>query len=158
MRVTPPNRVSHSYRQRLDATPERVFPLLCPVRELEWAVGWAPLAVVSASGVAEADCVFVTPGEPAATWYVTRHEPERGFVEFIKVVPEVTACRITIRLQAAGAGCEADVTYTHTSLGPRGDEFLRGFTAEHYRGFMQEWERELNHFLATGRMLGSQGG
>lgn len=39
--------------------------------------GWDPLLVVSASGVAERDCAFVTAGPPAnAIRYVTRHEPE----------------------------------------------------------------------------------
>jgi hypothetical protein len=155
MQVEAPNRVSHSYRQQLAAPADRVFPLLCPVRELDWAVGWAPLAVFSTSGVAERDCTFLTPAAPhAAVWYVTRHEPPR-VVEFVKITPEVTACRITIGLSPYGAGCTADVTYMHTSLGPRGDEFVRGFTAEHYRDFMQAWERELNHYLATGRMLGA---
>ena len=30
---------------------------------------------------------------------------------------------------------------------------MASFTAGHYRQFMQDWERELNHFLATGRKL-----
>jgi hypothetical protein len=37
-------RVTHTYTQKLDATPERVFPLLCPVREAEWADGWQATA------------------------------------------------------------------------------------------------------------------
>ena len=155
MRITRPVRVSHTYRQTLAASPERVFPLLCPVREAEWAAGWAPLAVVSTSGVAEPDCVFVTPAEPDdAIWYITRHEPDDLLVEFLKITPGVTACRIVIKLSGNERECAADVTYTHTSLGPRGDEFVAGFTAEHYRHFMQDWERELNHYLATGRKLG----
>jgi hypothetical protein len=155
MKITAPNRASRTYRQRIDAPPERVFPLLCPVREADWAAGWAPLAVMSVSGLVETDCVFVTPAEPVnAIWYVTRHEPADFFVEFVRITPEVTACRLSIRLAGDRDGCTADVTYTHTSLGPRGDEYVRAFTAAHYREFMQTWERELNHYLATGRMLG----
>ena len=30
-----PNRVKHSYTQSISGTPDQVFPLLCPVRELE---------------------------------------------------------------------------------------------------------------------------
>ena len=33
-------RIIHTYRQTIDATPEKVFPLLCPVREAEWLDGW----------------------------------------------------------------------------------------------------------------------
>jgi hypothetical protein len=30
---------------------------------------------------------------------------------------------------------------------------VRSFTEAHYERFMQDWERRLNHFLETGRML-----
>lgn len=148
MNVVFPVRVSRAYTQSLVAPPERVFPLLCPVREADWIQGWDPLLVVSTSGVAEPDCVFVTPASPAdAIWYVTRHEPAAGYLEMIKVTPEVTACRLTIRLRRTAEGCEADVAYTHTSLGPQGDEFVRGFTEASYVRAMQQWEARLNHYL-----------
>ena len=154
MRLCSPNRVTHTYRQRLQAAPATVFPLLCPVRETEWANGWLPELVISASGVAEPDCIFVTPADPAnAIWYITRHEPEKLFVEMLKITPGVTACRVGIQLAAEGSECIADVTYSHTSLGPAGDEFVAKFTAEYYREFMQVWEKELNHFLKSGRSL-----
>lgn len=149
MKIVAPLRVTRTYTQHLVAPSATVFPLLCPVREAEWIPGWDPQLVVSASGVAEPDCVFVTAAEPAdAIWYVTRHEPQAGFVEMIRITPEVTACRLTIRLRDAEGGCEADVAYAHTSLGPRGDAFVASFTEEHYRAFMKEWETRLNGYLA----------
>jgi hypothetical protein len=151
MHITKPNRATHTYRQTLQAPPEKVFPLLCPVREAEWAVGWDPELVVSSSGVAERDCVFITPDKPAnAIWCITRHEPERWFVEMLKILPDVTACRLTIQLSENGDGCFADVTYSHTSIGAAGDEFVAKFTADYYEKFMQVWEKALNHFLKTG--------
>ena len=153
MRIVPPRRASHTYTQRLAGTPAAVFPLLCPVREADWIEGWDPLLVVAASGVAERDCVFVTGSEPHdAIWYVTRHEPD-AFVEMLKITPEVTACRLAIALRAAPGGCEADVSYMHTSLGPDGDAFVASFTADYYRQFMQDWERRLNHYLVNGTAL-----
>ncbi|HEX6850978.1 MAG TPA: hypothetical protein VF139_06190 [Candidatus Polarisedimenticolaceae bacterium] len=149
MKLVSPRRASHTYRQTLNAPAAKVFPLLCPVRELEWAEGWEPRLVVSASGVAERDCVFTTPSEGTeAIWYVTRHEPDAGLVEMLKITPGVTACRLEIRLHPASRGCAADVTYTHTSLSPAGDAFVDRFTEAYYREFMQAWERELNAFLA----------
>jgi len=156
--IRPLNRVTHRYTQRLIAPPEAVFPLLCPVREADWIDGWNPLLVLSISGVAEPDCVFVTDASPYdAIWYVTRHEPERGFVEMIKITPEVTACRLTIRLRAAGGGSEAEVSYNHTSLGPQGDLFLATFTAEYCVQFMREWEERVNYYLRHGQALRSAG-
>jgi hypothetical protein len=151
MNVAPPVRVRRSYTQRLVAEPSVVFPLLCPVREGDWIEGWDPLSVVSQSGVAEEDCVFVTPGSPHdAIWYVTRHEPERGFVEMLKITPSLTACRLSIQLAPAPGGCEAMVTYMHTSLGPAGDDFVATFTDVHYQDFMRDWEGRLNHYLTHG--------
>src|ERR1043165_4673973 len=148
MDITKPNRAKHTYRQRLKGSPKKVFPLLCPVREAEWAVGWSPERVISNSGVAERDCVFVTSETSGpGIWYITRHEPENLFVEMLKVVPDGTACRLEIQLSPDGAGCVADITYCHTSLGPVGDEFVAKFTPEYYRTFMEAWENELNHFL-----------
>lgn len=153
MDVRPPNRVIRSYAQHLHAPPQRVFPLLCPVREADWIDGWDPRLVISASGAAERDCVFVTPGAPQdAIWVVTRHEPQ-DFVEMLKVTPGLTVCRLSIALHAAGAGCDAVVTYAYTSLGPAGDALVDGFTDAHYARFMQDWEARLNHFLATGTRL-----
>lgn len=154
MNIRPPNRVTHTYTQRLVAPPAAVFPLLCPVREADWIDGWNPLQVLSHSGLAEPDCVFVTDAEPFdAIWFITRHEPERGFVEMIKITPDVTACKLTVQVRAAGAGSEADVTYSHTSLGPQGDVFVASFTAEYYVQFMREWEERMNHYLAHGTAL-----
>lgn len=154
MLIRPPNRVSRTYTQRLVAGPERVFPLLCPVREADWIEGWDPLVVLTGSGVAEPDCVFVTQADPhPAVWYVTRHEPERGFVEMLKLTPEVTACRVTIDVRPAGDGSEATITYSHTSLGLEGDAFLDTFTEAYYRDFMAEWEARINHYLEHGTML-----
>jgi len=154
MHITKPNRATHTYRQSLHAPPAKVFPLLCPVRETEWAEGWLPDLVISNTGVAERDCVFITPDNAGkAIWYITRHEPEKWFVEMLKILAGVTACRLTIQLSENGDGCFADVTYSHTSIGPAGDEFVAKFTADYYQKFMQAWEKALNHFLKTGCRL-----
>ena len=152
MQINPPNRVAHTYVQRLVAPPGEVLPLLCPVREADWIEGWDPLLVLSDSGVAEPDCVFVTPEDPEnAIWYVTVHEADH--VQMVRVTPGVTACRLDIELSATGAGCEAKVTYMHTSLGEDGDAFLETFTAPYYERFMRGWEARLNHYLRTGECL-----
>ena len=88
MNITRPNRVTRTYKQRLVAEPSKVFPLLCPVREADWIEGWNPISVITSSGVGETDCVFVTSAAPHdAVWYITRHEPENGFVEMLKITP-----------------------------------------------------------------------
>lgn len=154
MNITKPNRVTRSYTQRLVAEPSAVFPLLCPVREADWLEGWDPVSVVTHSGVAEPDCVFVTPAAPSnAVWYITRHERDKGFMEMLKIIPLVTACKLTIQLRPVATGSEACITYTHTSLGPEGDSFVASFTEDYYRRFMQDWEKRINHYLLHGAAL-----
>lgn len=159
MKITKPIRSTRTYVQKLIAEPAAVFPLLCPVREADWIEGWDPPLVISTSGLAEPDCVFITSAEPIdAIWYVTRHEPAEGFVEMLKITPSVTACRLTIQLRPRVSGSEAEITYCHTSLGPKGDEVITSFTEEFYRKFMQNWEVRVNHYLRHGTALRATGG
>ena len=159
MKIVKPARATRTYTQRLVADPAAVFPLLCPVREADWIEGWDPLLVISTSGVAERDCVFTTSAEPRdAIWYITRHEPGAGFVEMLKITPNVTACRLTIQLRPVASGSEAAITYSHTSLGPEGDTFVAAFTDEFYQKFMQDWESRLNHYLRHGTALTARSG
>ena len=154
MEIRTPRRVTRTFTQHLAAEPSRGFPLLCPVREADWIEGWDPVLVWSASGVAERDCVFVTAGESAqAIWFIIRHEPESGFLEMLKITPGVTACRLSIQLRGSLKGTDAAITYSHTSLGPAGDDFVEKFTEEHYRRFVRDWESRLDHYLITGEAL-----
>ena len=154
MRKARPNRVTRSYTQRIDAPPVTVIPLLCPTREAEWLHGWDPVVVYSESGVAEPDCVFLTRAHGHdAVWIITRHEPARGLVEMLKVTPEITVCKLTIEVRAEGEGSAVTVTYSHTSLGPRGDAFVAAFDEPTYVAFMEDWERRMNHFLRHGVAL-----
>lgn len=156
MKIERPIRATRTYTQHLVAAPTVVFPLLCPVRESEWIEGWDPTSVISFSGVAEPDCVFTTPSGPNnAIWYITRHEPHNGFVEMLKISPMITACRLTIQLHPTATGCDATITYSHTSLGPEGDAFVTSFTEDYYCQFMKDWESRMNHFLVHGNSLHS---
>lgn len=155
MRVEKPNRVSRSYTQHLGAPPGEVFPLLCPVRETEWVNDWRPRLVLSDSGVAEPDCVFITPGIPEdALWLMTVHDPEAFCLEIIKIIPGVVVGKISIALAPEGDnGCTSKITYAYTALSEHGARALEEFTETHFRGFMETWEKELNHFLSTGVKL-----
>jgi hypothetical protein len=153
MQIVAPYRVRRTYRQHLVAPPEKVFPLLCPVRECEWVQGWDPDLVVTSSGAAERDCVFVTSDRGRdATWIVTRFDPASWTLELVKVTPGVTVGQITAVLTGEPGGTAADITYQHTALSEAGRTFVDGFTEEFYEAFMKEWEASMNHYLTTGEM------
>lgn len=153
-----PNRVKHAYTQTVSGTPDQVFPLLCPVREHDWAPGWSTDWVLSTSGLVEQECMFQTPrptnAKAASIWIVTRHVPAAFEVEMYKVTPGHTVGKLEISLTAQGTtGTSARISYEFTSLGPDGDTFLAEFTAEWYESFMQGWETAINHYLKTGEQL-----
>jgi len=153
MKIVEPYRIERTYEQHIEASPDDVFPLLCPVREAEWVPQWDPSVVITHSGVIEPGCVFVTRAEPSdAIWVVTRHEPDRHRVEFIKVTPGLTVGRIRIHLVAEGeAQTRARISYMHTALSPQGEEFVDSFSEPFWREFMQDWETRLNDYLGAAR-------
>lgn len=151
------NQVSRSYIQRIEAPPERVFPLLCPVREAEWLDGWAYELIHSESGLAEEGCVFRTRWDdfPETVWMVTRHDALSGRVEFARVTAGLVATRLGLRLEPAPGGATAlHVVYAHTPLSAEGAAFVEAQYGEReFHGAMAWWEKSMNHFLATGRTL-----
>ena len=155
MKVEKPQRISRSYTQSLGAPPERIFPLLCPVREADWVPDWNPELILSNCGVAEAECVFRTPDSPDnAIWIITQFDPENYALEMYKVRPNHTVGKLEIALVSDGPGAtKADIAYTYTAIGPVGEAFLSDFTEEWYLDFMVQWEKALNHYLSTGEKI-----
>jgi hypothetical protein len=148
MMVKAPVRATHTYVQHLVAPPGEVFPLLCPVREMDWVPGWEPGVVISASGVAERDCVFTTPdGEHEAIWTIVEHDPEAHAVEMLKVTPGYTVTRLRITLAPEPDGTAATITYSYTALSEEGERFVATRTPEAYEAFMREWEEQMNRYL-----------
>ncbi|PKK89775.1 MAG: hypothetical protein CVV64_12680 [Candidatus Wallbacteria bacterium HGW-Wallbacteria-1] len=143
-------KATRTYTQKMKSSAKRVFPLLCPVRELEWVQEWPLEKVFTKSGYAEEDCVFLTRTESRerAIWYITRHEPENYFLEMVKITPSETGCKFQIKLEETGADtCDSTITYTYVALTPKGKEFVESFTDENYQRFMKKWEKMLNNYL-----------
>ena len=154
MNVVKPHRVTRSYTQNLIAKPDQVFPLLCPVRESEWVNGWHPRLVVTQSGLAELDCVFVTAAGPQeAIWMITQHDPVAHHLEIIKLIPGIVVGKIVIQLTDTPGGSTAEISYSFIALGPDGNRVVSEFTQKHFDEFMLTWETELNHFISTGERL-----
>ncbi|RPJ56702.1 MAG: hypothetical protein EHM23_22825 [Acidobacteria bacterium] len=112
------------WTSELEAQPEEVFPLLCPVREYEWLEGWKCEMIYSESGVAEANCIFETKfrGE-SATWAVSRYEPPKR-IEFVVVTPQIQVCRLDISLEPSEKGTRLRWVRIFTGLSDRGNETI----------------------------------
>ncbi len=157
-------RVTHEYTQTNSAPPEKVFPLLCPVREADWAPGWQYRLIYSESGVAELACVFATPnppssgsdGSPEKTWIVTDYDPAAFRIGFVWINPGRVATEIRIQLKSAShASTQASIRYRYTGLSEEGNREIVTYDEKWFRNMMQDWEAAINHYLTTGKKIGT---
>ncbi|HEX7488407.1 MAG TPA: hypothetical protein VF341_05835 [Anaeromyxobacteraceae bacterium] len=155
-------RVVHSFIFHVGAAPERVFPLLCPVREYDWIDGWACQLVHSESGLVEQGCIFVTdhPPEGRTIWVTALHDPAAFRVEFLRVTPETHVSQMALSVAREGtAGSTVEVSYTFTALNDRGNALLA--LLEDGRALADRTGRlgrSIDYFLSTGAMLRPYGG
>lgn len=151
-----PKRITRKYRQTINATPEKVFPLLCPVREAEWLDGWRYKMIYSESGLVEEGVVFSTPGEGEADtiWVVTKHDPEIDVVEFVRFTPNAKTCVLKVAVKPKNINCSfVDIAYSYTGITDAGNIFIENFTEEAFLEAVTFWEKSMNHFLKTGEKL-----
>jgi len=149
-------RVSHEYTQTNDAPPEKVFPLLCPVREADWVPGWQYRLIYSGSGLAEDGCVFSTPNDagPETLWMVTHYDPTALTIAFAWIEPGMIATQIRIALgPSPGGKTSTRICYLYAGLSPAGNAVLDRCTTEWFRSKMQTWETAINYFLRNGTLI-----
>jgi hypothetical protein len=151
-------RVTHEYIQTNSAAPEKVFPLLCPVREADWAPGWQYRLIYSDSGVAELGCIFTTPNPPGVhaspekTWIVTDYDPAAFRIGFVWINPNRVATEIRIQLtRASEATTKAKIRYRYTGLSEEGNREIETYDEPWFRNMMEGWESAINHYLTSGR-------
>ncbi len=147
-----PRRLELSFTDVLEASPQEVFPLLCPVREYEWIEDWQCELVHSKSGFAEKGCVFTTQLALGETWVCSRYEPPR-LLEFVINAGSHLAVTFGATLAPTARGTEICWTRTLTSLDSVGDRVVRRYSEGAYQKEMELLARRLKHYLATGQCL-----
>jgi hypothetical protein len=135
------NRVTHEYTQTNAATPAEVFPLLCPVRETDWVPGWQYRMIHSRSG-------------SETIWMVTEYDPAGLRIAFVWVNPGLVAARIGISLVGNSQGTtNARIGYVYTGLSEAGNREVERYNQDWFGHKMQSWEKAINHYLKTGKLL-----
>ncbi len=146
-------KIKSQFVQQIQAPPDRVFPLLCPVREYEWIEPWQCEILHSDSGIAEKNCIFRTHvlGESDDVWVISHYEPNMK-IEFVRINALRTMC-FSITLADNGDGTtRAENAQLLVGLNEQGNKVLdnmaNGFAFE-----MRLGEAMLNHYLTTGKRL-----
>lgn len=161
-------RVVREFTQNNPAPPEKVFPLLCPVREADYLPGWQYRLVYSVSGLAEPGCVFTTPNPPGpetagtrksvvaseTTWIVSDYDPAALRIAFVWFKPGMIVTEIRIQLTAARDGTtRTHIRYRYTGLSEEGNRELETYDGKWFEEKMRGWERMMNHYLDTGNKV-----
>ncbi len=149
--------LSHRFRTIREcvqpAPPEKVFPLLCPVREYEWIERWNCDVLYSNSGIAEEGCVFTTNFNGRESWMITHYEPPSR-VEFCIFAEVGYVERLKITVAAEGDGSSRlRWERVYTALNQSGEEAIRRLIEPIVPNRMVEIDEELSHFLEHGEML-----
>ncbi|MGE5403048.1 MAG: hypothetical protein ACM3S2_21820 [Ignavibacteriales bacterium] len=149
-------RVKRTYTQKINSTPDKIFPLLCPKRELDWLDGWHYEMVYSESGFAEEGAIFKTKHEGTVDtiWVVTKHDKENFIVEFVRMTWETVVVKINMKLEDNYNGTsDLHIEYIFTSITEKGSEFIDGKSSRQFLDMMKWWEKSLNYYLETGNKL-----
>jgi len=157
-------RVTHQFTQTNPASPDRVFPLLCPVREADWIPGWRHRLIYSDSGVAELGCVFTTPNflkrqahNPAApeiTWITTDYDPAEFRIAYVWFSPGDVIAELRIQLSPAGKeATHSHITFRYTGLSEEGNREVESYDRAWFESRMKGWETNINHYLETGALI-----
>ncbi len=147
---------TRTFKQINIADPDKVFPLLCPVREKEWLDGWEYKMIYSKSGLIEKGCVFTTPhhGEKETIWNVSHYDKANYEIIFVRLTPEENVVKISIKLNKLKENCtEANIEYQYTALNEKQLVYLNNEQEADFEDSMKWWEKAINYFLKNGKML-----
>ena len=150
------NRVVHEFLQTNPAPPQKLFPLLCPVREADWLPGWEYRLIYSDSGLAELGCVFTSPGlkDEEKTWVVTEYDRDACRIAFVWVAPGLVIAQLQIHVTPSeNGGSRTRIRYCYTGLSEQGNREVDHYDRSWFEARMKNWETAINHYLRTGKMV-----
>ena len=152
------NRVRHTYVQTIQAPADKVFAVIEPVAELEWAPGFEYQWVYARDGAqakaGQKGDVFLTQhysglgSQGTAIWVISRRDFNERRIQFVRVIPHFQVTQIDVHVTPDGKQSKCEITYTYTALSDRGREQLKHITREHYEAQMKEWEAQVNAYLS----------
>ena len=141
----------------VEASLERVFPLLCPKREEEWIPGWQCEVIASKSGCNEPGAIFRTT-RPYATeliWFTVRYSRTEHVVEFVNHSPNLFVFHFLIDIAEPEPG-RLVLTFTQrfTPVSGAGAALIDTYRGEDFAGRLKVLEELLRKAIARTRAPG----
>jgi hypothetical protein len=138
-------------RVRVAAPVAQAFLFFTPESERAWVPGWAPEYLHPPDGALVEGLTFRTHhlGDEPILWLLSRCDPARGEIEYVRVTPQSRMGTVTVQCRAVDASAtDATITYRLTALSPSGDAALDVFAVE-FDAMLLSWERAIADLLAA---------
>ena len=144
---------TQSFTIALQGSVADAMPLFGPMREVEWAPGWAPHFLHPPKGAQREGVIFTTTTNKGKErlWLLTAYDIKEGRVEYVIIMPGFTANEVKIRVVPDGdRQCKATITYRHSALAPEGNEDVNKLDAHWANQQRGHWETAINALLVKG--------
>jgi hypothetical protein len=133
-------RMVRTHHFDLPMAPREALRLFTPEGERLWAPDWEPRYLHPPDGSATPGMVFTTGhGGEETLWTLTRHEPEMGAIEYVRVTPGSRMGTVRVQCSEAPDGTRVTVTYALTALSDEGNTKLRSLAGGAYEAFIDSW-------------------
>ena len=144
-------RFDREYVMMLNAKPEDIFPLLCPVKEYEWLNGWKCRMLFSKSGYAEEGAMFYTasgfPLYRRLNFFVTEYSQNKR-IRFLIVINKIGTIDFWINLFPQLDKTKLTWHYTVTSHSKLGTKLLMNeLSPDKFTRTLKSNEMDLVYFL-----------
>ncbi len=149
-------RVARKVSQKINASSEKIFPLLSPDKMTEWLDGWNFQMIYSETGGGEEGAIFQTKHEEkiSTTWIITKFDEENKIIEFFRITPEILAVQIKMQIEDnKNETSNLELEYIFTALTEKGNEYVEGNSSKKFFDMMKWWEKSLNYYLESGKKL-----
>jgi hypothetical protein len=153
--------VSH-HVEKIKASPEQVFPLLCPIQEYKWIDGWQCEMVYSDSGAVENNCVFKEEKTSPILfdlaipthWIVSLYDPGKYRIQFVLLTGTMAIAKVDVEIQGLGGKLSSIAwTFTITSLSEEANRIINATTEQKAKLILSVLGQSLKHYCETGELL-----
>lgn len=155
-------RVEASHTVEIASTPQKIFPLACPVEELRWIPGWEYEMIYTKSGINEKGCIFTeNKSGPhffdkslTTTWVTNLHDAEKTRIVFQLNLADKAVIHLQVNIQEVGtniSSCNWHMIYT--ALDREANEMDENAIKEKLDLVMIMLATALKHYCETGEMI-----
>ena len=140
--------IKHQTSFQINQPAEELFTLFSAEGEKLWVPGWDYENIMGSTDIHE-DYIFLTSGHHRSgyhhgstkeIWLVKRYEPSSYFIQFYRVEPYDRVVIVTVHcIPITAALTEVEVSYEFIGLSNKGDDFIKGNTAEVFETSIDKW-------------------